>query len=123
MFSSFAGLMAGPRLRSSVIGIRRVGVSVWQRCFVVQSPRRSADRSPSSMSAPKAIDAVLSDSLTLYAEFTQAEAVDALHWLDVPILLNLIDDADRLAEFCRESRGLLEEVEAAVLALEQDPKI
>jgi two-component system chemotaxis sensor kinase CheA len=41
--------------------------------------------------------------------------------LDVPILLNLIDDADLLAEFCRESRGLLEEIESAVLALEQDP--
>lgn len=89
---------------------------------MVQSTRGSADRSPSSMSAPKAFDAVLSDSLTLPAEFTQAEAVDSLHWLDVPILLNLIDDADLLAEFCRESRGLLEEVEAAVLALEQDPK-
>ena len=74
------------------------------------------------MSSPKAIDAVLSDSLTLYAEFTQAEAVNSLNRLDVPILLNLIDDADLLAEFCRESRGLLEEVEAAVLTLERDPK-
>ena len=74
------------------------------------------------MSAPKAIDAVLSDSLTSSAEFMQAEAVDSLQWQDVPILLNLIDDADLLAEFCRESRGLLEEVESAVLTLEQDPK-
>jgi two-component system chemotaxis sensor kinase CheA len=73
------------------------------------------------MSAPKAIESILSDSLILSAEFTQAEVVDSLEWLDVPILLNLIDDADLLAEFCRESRGLLEEVEAAVLMLEQDP--
>jgi len=60
------------------------------------------------MSAPKAIESILSDSLILSAEFTQAEVVDSLEWLDVPILLNLIDDADLLAEFCRESRGLLE---------------
>lgn len=74
------------------------------------------------MSAPEAIDAVLSDSLTSSAEFMQAESVDSLQWQDVPILLNLIDDADLLAEFCRESRGLLEEVEAAALTLEQDPE-
>ena len=89
---------------------------------MVQLTRRSADRPPLSMSAPKAIDAVLSDSLILSAEFTQAEAVDSLQWLDVPILLNLIDDADLLAELCRASRGLLEEVEAAVLMLEQNPQ-
>jgi hypothetical protein len=75
------------------------------------------------MSAPKAIDAVLSDSLTSSAEFMQAESVDSLQWQDVPILLNLIDDADLLAEFCRESRGLLEEVEAAVLTLEQAARL
>ena len=114
--------MAGLRHRCSVFEIRRLGVSVWERCFVVQLTRCSADKPPLSMSAPKAIDAVLSDSLTSSAEFMQAESVDSLQWQDVPILLNLIDDADLLAEFCRESRGLLEEVEAAVLTLEQDPE-
>ena len=74
------------------------------------------------MSAPKAIDAVSSECLAWSCQSTQDETVDPSQSLDVPIVLNLIDDADLLAQFCRESRGLLEEVEAAVLTLEQDPQ-
>ncbi len=74
------------------------------------------------MSDPKAIDAVSSECLAWSCQSTQDETVDPSQSLDVPIVLNLIDDADLLAQFCRESRGLLEEVEAAVLTLEQDPQ-
>ena len=87
-----------------------------------QSPRRSADKPPLSMSEPKAIDASSSGFHAGSDEFTQAGYIDPTQMLDVPIVLNLIDDADLLSQFCRESRGLLEEVEAAVLALEQNPE-
>lgn len=49
-------------------------------------------------------------------------AEDRSQSLDVPIVLNLIDDAELLSQFCLESRGLLEEVESAVLNLEKDPR-
>ena len=74
------------------------------------------------MSDSKAIDAVSSEFLAWSGQSTQEETVDPSQSLDVPIVLNLIDDADLLSQFCRESRGLLEEVEAAVLTLEQDPQ-
>lgn len=74
------------------------------------------------MSDSKAIDAVSSEFLAWSGQSTQEETVDPSQSLDVPIVLNLIDDADLLSQFCRESRGLLEEVEAAVLTLEQNPQ-
>jgi two-component system chemotaxis sensor kinase CheA len=74
------------------------------------------------MSEPKAIDASSSEFHAGSGEFTQAGNIDPSQTLNVPIVLNLIDDADLLSQFCRESRGLLEEVETAVLTLEKNPE-
>jgi len=74
------------------------------------------------MSELKALEPSSSEFLAWSGEFSQVGTSDPSQTLDVPILLNLIDDADLLSQFCRESRGLLEEVETAVLTLEQDPE-
>ncbi len=74
------------------------------------------------MSAPEANDPISSETPALESDFANGLGHGGPDSLGAPIVLNLIDDADLLAQFCRESRGLLEEVESAVLALEQSPR-
>lgn len=71
------------------------------------------------MSAPDAPDLISSEIPGKSPGSSSLGATGDHPSLEAPIFLNLIDDADLLAQFCRESRSLLEEVEAAVLELER----
>ena len=81
-----------------------------------------ADNPLPSMPDSNSSDPIPSEFLAMAGDATQVGAEDMSQSLDIPIQLNLIDDAELLAQFCLESRGLLEEVESAILTLEQDPR-
>lgn len=68
-----------------------------------------------------AADPLSSEFHAMTGDATQVGAQDLSQSLDIPIVLSLIDDAELLAQFCVESRALLEDVESAVLTLERDP--
>lgn len=69
-----------------------------------------------------AADPLSSEFHAMTGDATQVGAQDLSQSLDIPIVLSLIDDAELLAQFCVESRALLEDVESAVLTLERDPR-
>ena len=87
-----------------------------------QSGRQVADNPLFSMPDSNAADPLSIELHAMTGDAKQVGAQDLSQSLDIPIVLSLIDDAELLAQFCVESRALLEDVESAVLALERDPR-